>query len=340
MTQSMQHPHRRAKVLGFPIEGFGLFTSLLLSFAAAFFTFFATTCIAIFGFLVWNAASATKSTSPIPTSISGFLPEFSFFLLRCRLLELSAESKTAQVTIHPKPCAKEMRPAPEGKAAFSLLATIYQTQPAWGFRVELGHLNLLRQANLRQQPDAPEVGIDLVPGQAVARGHRMRVVVVVPAFAAGQQRHPPVVARVVAGFKAAAAPQVRRRVHQPGSVQTQCHAQQTRPTAPWPTPFTHPPHSHPPAEQQQAAHGDGKPVIFAEPHVEIGRGSGRANSGPAPGLRMQRFAKENPAGVRPPSAFARRVRIAFLVAELVMHAMRRDPEDRPALKRQWWRRST
>ena len=31
-----------AKVLGFPLEGFGLFQSLLLALASAFFTFFAT----------------------------------------------------------------------------------------------------------------------------------------------------------------------------------------------------------------------------------------------------------------------------------------------------------
>jgi hypothetical protein len=42
------------KVLGFPLEGFGLFTSLLLSVASAFFTFFATTCVAIFSLLAWN----------------------------------------------------------------------------------------------------------------------------------------------------------------------------------------------------------------------------------------------------------------------------------------------
>jgi len=42
------------KVLGFPLAGFGLFTSLLLSVAAAFFTFFASTCIAIFSLLGWN----------------------------------------------------------------------------------------------------------------------------------------------------------------------------------------------------------------------------------------------------------------------------------------------
>ena len=42
------------RIFGFPLEGFGLFTSLLLALAAAFFTFFATTCIAIFSLLVWN----------------------------------------------------------------------------------------------------------------------------------------------------------------------------------------------------------------------------------------------------------------------------------------------
>lgn len=48
--------HRRGSgtVLGFPLEGFGLLTSLLLSVAAAFFTFFATTCVAIFSLLAWN----------------------------------------------------------------------------------------------------------------------------------------------------------------------------------------------------------------------------------------------------------------------------------------------
>ena len=42
------------RVLGFPLKGFGLATSLLLAIAAAFFTFFATTTIAIFALLAWN----------------------------------------------------------------------------------------------------------------------------------------------------------------------------------------------------------------------------------------------------------------------------------------------
>jgi hypothetical protein len=42
------------RVFGFPLKGFGLFTSLLLAMAAAFFTFFATTTVAIFALLAWN----------------------------------------------------------------------------------------------------------------------------------------------------------------------------------------------------------------------------------------------------------------------------------------------
>ncbi len=42
------------KFLGFPLEGFGLFTSLFLSLATGFFAFFATTFLAIFALLAWN----------------------------------------------------------------------------------------------------------------------------------------------------------------------------------------------------------------------------------------------------------------------------------------------
>jgi hypothetical protein len=55
MMQSAQTERRGGgRILGFPLEGFGLFTSLLLSFAAAFFTFFASTTIAIFALLLWK----------------------------------------------------------------------------------------------------------------------------------------------------------------------------------------------------------------------------------------------------------------------------------------------
>lgn len=41
-------------VFGFPLKGFGLFTSLLLSVAASLFTFFLATTLAIFSLLIWN----------------------------------------------------------------------------------------------------------------------------------------------------------------------------------------------------------------------------------------------------------------------------------------------
>jgi hypothetical protein len=54
MMQRVESGRVGGRVWGFPLEGFSLFQSLLLSFAAAFFTFFATTCIAIFALLIWH----------------------------------------------------------------------------------------------------------------------------------------------------------------------------------------------------------------------------------------------------------------------------------------------
>jgi len=42
--------------LGFPLEGFGFFTSLLLAVGSGFFTFFLVTALSIFGLLIWNLA--------------------------------------------------------------------------------------------------------------------------------------------------------------------------------------------------------------------------------------------------------------------------------------------
>lgn len=47
-------PKSRGKFLGFPLEGFGFFTSALLTLASGFITFFAVTTIAIFALLAWN----------------------------------------------------------------------------------------------------------------------------------------------------------------------------------------------------------------------------------------------------------------------------------------------
>ncbi len=54
VTQMAESERTGGRIFGFPLEGFSLFQSVLLSLAAAFFTFFATTCIAIFALLGWN----------------------------------------------------------------------------------------------------------------------------------------------------------------------------------------------------------------------------------------------------------------------------------------------
>ncbi len=55
ISQSSPLPHAGgSSFLGFPLQGFSLFQSLLLSIASAFFTFFAVTFLAIISLLVWN----------------------------------------------------------------------------------------------------------------------------------------------------------------------------------------------------------------------------------------------------------------------------------------------
>jgi hypothetical protein len=55
MIRTTQMEHRGSGTfLGFPLEGFGLFTSLLVAFASAFLTFFLTTFFAIIALLGWN----------------------------------------------------------------------------------------------------------------------------------------------------------------------------------------------------------------------------------------------------------------------------------------------
>jgi hypothetical protein len=48
------------KFLGFPLEGFGWFTSLLLTASSGFFTFFLVTALSIFGLLFWNGVLGHK----------------------------------------------------------------------------------------------------------------------------------------------------------------------------------------------------------------------------------------------------------------------------------------
>jgi hypothetical protein len=51
-VRTQRHPG--GTFLGFPLEGFSIFQSLLLAFTSTFFAFFASTTIAIFALLAWN----------------------------------------------------------------------------------------------------------------------------------------------------------------------------------------------------------------------------------------------------------------------------------------------
>jgi len=53
-SQRAQPNRRSGSFLGFPLEGFGFLTSLLLAASSGFFTFFLVTALSIFGLLIWN----------------------------------------------------------------------------------------------------------------------------------------------------------------------------------------------------------------------------------------------------------------------------------------------
>src|SRR4030095_5868599 len=103
-------------------------------------------------------------------------------------------------------------------------------------RVDLGDPEVPHQADRTQQLQLDPGHVELVPRQPVPRGGGVRVMVVVPPLAERQQRDPPDVARVVPGREPALAPEVRGRVHQPGRVQPDDHAEEDRPVAERPAP--------------------------------------------------------------------------------------------------------
>lgn len=47
-------------IFGFPLKGFSLFQSMLLALASGAFTFFFSTCVAIFSLLAWNLFGGHK----------------------------------------------------------------------------------------------------------------------------------------------------------------------------------------------------------------------------------------------------------------------------------------
>lgn len=202
-------------------------------------------------------------------------------------------------------------------------------------RVELGDLNLFCESEFGEQPDTVIVDVELIPGEAVARADRMGMMVIVPAFAAGEDGDPPVVAGIIAGLKAALAPKMRCRVDEPGGMQTEGNAKEGSPE------------DHADAsgkamtgsgehcaedELEEASDGEWEPVVLRQPDVDRIAGKIGSVTAEERGFGVQGAAGENPAGVGPPGAIMRCVRVALVVRVLVMDAMRSHPEDRATLK--------
>jgi hypothetical protein len=150
------------------------------------------------------------------------------------------------------------------------------------------------------------------------------VVVVVPAFAEGEDGDPEAVARIIGGVKAPRAPQMRCRIHEPGEVQPQGHAQEDGPQGDLPAEYR---------QDQQARYRQGYPVPFADPDMEAVVHQVAGVGSELFGGSVHGFAARDPAHVRPPFAVARRMRIARLVGMAMMDAVRPDPEDRSAFER-------
>jgi hypothetical protein len=222
-----------------------------------------------------------------------------------------------------------------GRRPLDFCAALLEDAGGFGvLGVEFGDLDFLGEAYFFEQPDAVVVDVELVPGEAVAGADRVGVVVVVPAFAAGEQGDPPGVARIVLGLEAARADQVGGGVDQPGGVQADDHAQEGSPE-----------HHAEAADDgvaggrercadgglKQAGDGEREPVVFGEPDVALIAGEVGGVAAEQSGLGVECAAGDDPAGVRPPGAILWGVRVAFVVGVLMMDAVGGDPEDRSAL---------
>src|SRR2546426_797223 len=78
---------------------------------------------------------------------------------------------------------------------------------------------MTREAELLERPDAIPIQINFIPCDAMPGRNRMRMMIIMPAFAKGEDRDPPVVGGEIVGDKAARAPSVGDGVHHPGAVQ-------------------------------------------------------------------------------------------------------------------------
>jgi hypothetical protein len=168
----------------------------------------------------------------------------------------------------------------------------------------------------------------------VASADGMGVVIVVPAFAAGEHGDPEAVAGIVAGFEAAAAPEMGGGVDQPGGVQAEGNAEEDAPEDHLDAAHEAVVDPTPEAKEDRPAGDERDPVVLAHPDVEAVAGE----IGNVAGEGLVLACMDLPRTIQPMCAHQGlrfgSVRIAGLVAVLMMNAVDSNPEDRSAFERE------
>src|SRR2546428_13762762 len=115
---------------------------------------------------------------------------------------------------------------------------MHQVQLGIRFRAEYGSwrnlsqfpaVHMTREAEILEHPEAIPIQNNFKPCDAMPGKNRMRMMIIMPAFAKGEDRDPPVVGGEIVGDKAARAPSVGDGVHHPGAVQAHYGADENSP---------------------------------------------------------------------------------------------------------------
>src|SRR5271165_1413344 len=97
---------------------------------------------------------------------------------------------------------------------------------------ELDAFDVPSEADGLEGVDAVPIHVEFIPLQAVTRGLRRIVMVIVPAFAKGENGHPKAIPGKITSCETLRAPYVRGGIHEPGGVHTEDGAQENAPHQP------------------------------------------------------------------------------------------------------------
>ena len=122
------------------------------------------------------------------------------------------------------------------------------------------------------------------------------------------------------GLKAARTPNMRGRVNEPRRVKTHDGAQENTPQQEGQSADS---------EKHEPEDNRWHKMVFRDPDVKLVLRQVGDVAVEGRSVLAQSIANQNPAHMRPPLAIARRVRVAFLIRELMMNTMRGHPQERP-----------